>query len=110
MLFLTKVSRGPSIWVLGIGGGVGIPSVVDRVRSASLSVPFTSKMQRAPIINDLHCDLLRVGSRNNSKKRRLLHRRIFRIVGQSGLRSGRRPCDWNDEVACQVHYSNLIKE
>lgn len=48
---------------LDIGGVVQrfVPSVVDRVQSASVSVPSTSRMQRAPIINELHCDLLSCG-------------------------------------------------
>lgn len=78
MPFLTEGCCGPSIWYLGVVWVQrSVPSVVDRVRSASLSVRFTSRMQRAPIINELHCDLLGGQQR---WKRRHLRMRIFRIV------------------------------
>ena len=56
MPFLTEVCRGPSIWVLGVVVWCNGCSFGRGVRPCPY--PFTSRMQRAPIINELHCDLL----------------------------------------------------
>lgn len=42
--------------------------------------PFTSRMQRAPIITELHYDLLSGAEVDDGEKRRHLHMPIFRIV------------------------------
>lgn len=113
MPFLTEVwvCRGPSTWV-SIGGGVvqrSVPSVVDRVRSASLSVPFT--FQNAEGANNkwsFHYDLLSGGCSRNDRgaEEGTCICGYFVSLASFNWEVGRRePCDWNmAKAACQVYF------